>query len=57
MVTSETLIISENTALPLTVSKHQSYDYFAFTKMDPKNKADQKLAEEYWLNLKEGEIV
>ena len=36
---------------------HPSYDYFTFNKMDPKNQADQKLAEEYWLNLKEDQTV
>ena len=25
--------------------------------MDPKNEADQKLAEEYWLNQSEGQLV
>jgi hypothetical protein len=37
--------------------EHQSYDYFTFTKLDQKNEADQKLAEEYWLNQNEGQIV
>lgn len=45
------------TEIPMEWKEHQSYDYFTFTKMDPKNEADQKLAEEYWLNLKEGDIV
>lgn len=33
------------TEIPMEWKEHQSYDYFTFTKMDPKNEADQKLAE------------
>ena len=45
------------TEIPMEWKDHPSYDYFTFNKMDPKNQADQKLAEEYWLNLKEDQTV
>lgn len=31
--------------IPSEWKEHQSYDYFTFTKMDPKKEADQALAE------------
>jgi elongation factor 1-gamma len=45
------------TEIPMEWKEHQSYDYFTFTKLDQRNEADQKLAEEYWLNQNEGQIV
>jgi elongation factor 1-gamma len=43
--------------IPEEWKEHQCYEYFIFTKMDPKNEVDQALAEEYWLNTTEGQLV
>ncbi len=41
------------TEIPEEWKEHQSYDYFQFTKLNPKDEKDQKLCTEYWLNLDE----
>lgn len=45
------------TEIPEEWKEHPSYDYFTFTKLDAKDPASQELAETYWLNTKEGDIV
>lgn len=43
--------------IPLEWKDHQSYDYFTFKKLDAKNEADQKLANDYWTTTEEGKLV
>jgi elongation factor 1-gamma len=45
------------TEIPEEWKGHPSYDYFTFTKLDAHDVVNQKLAEEYWLNTKQGDVV
>jgi len=47
----------KGTEIPEEWKEHQSYDYFTFNKLDPKDPAVQALATEYWLTLTEGSLV
>jgi elongation factor 1-gamma len=39
------------TEIPHFWKDHNTYDYFTFTKLDPKDPETHKLAAEYWLNV------
>lgn len=45
------------TEIPHFWTQHNSFEYFTFKKLDPKNEADQLLTEEYWLKINEGDKV
>ena len=45
------------TEIPEAWKEHNTYEYFTFTKLDENDPAVQKLTAEYWLGLKETDIV
>jgi hypothetical protein len=45
------------TEIPEAWKEHQTYEYFTFKKLDPRDVAVQKLTDEYWLNLAETDLV
>lgn len=45
------------TEIPEAWKEHNTYEYFTFQKLDPRDEAVQKLADEYWLGLNETDTV
>jgi elongation factor 1-gamma len=45
------------TDIPEEVKNHDSFPYMDIKKLDPSKPEDRKLVEDYWLNLKEGDMV
>lgn len=45
------------TEIPKEWTEHQSFQYFEFKKLDPKDENDRLLLEDYWLKTNEDDVV
>lgn len=51
------IFLWRGTEIPHFWKDHNTYDYFSFKKLDPKDPAVQKDCAEYWMNINEGDLV